>query len=191
MLPAPRAEEVEMRKIGWLLAAVGSAALLSTAAVQGVAAASAGHGPAHGHGSATVLEFDTMTPVTGPYVGTASPLRGVPGGGLPWIIKSGTGTLQADGHLVVKVRGLVLADQVPVPAALQGTNPLPDFQAIISCQSIGAGGTATIANVTTGDFTASPAGDSTINARVSLPRPCIAPIVFVTGPGIWLAATGS
>jgi hypothetical protein len=179
-----------MRKIGWLLAAIGSAALLSTAAVQG-AAATTGHGPAHGHGSATVLEFDTMTPVTGPYVGTANPIREVPGGGLPWIITSGTGTLQADGHLVVKVRGLVLADQPPVPAALQGTNPLPDFQAIISCQSIGAGGTATIANVTTGDFTASPAGDATINARVSLPRPCIAPIVFVTGPGIWLAATGS
>ena len=180
-----------MRKIGWLLAAVGSAALLSTSAVQGVAAATTSHGPAHGHGSATVLEFDTMTPVTGPYVGAASPIRGVPGGGLPWIITSGTGSLQADGHLVVKVRGLVLADQPPVPAALQGTNPLPDFQAIISCQGIGAGDSATIANFSTGEFTASPAGDATINARVSLPRPCIAPIVFVAGPGIWLAATGS
>ena len=77
-----------------------------------------------------------------------------------------------------------------MPPALQGTNPLPDFQAIVSCQSISANGSATIANVTTADFTASPAGDSTIRSRVSLPRPCIAPIVFVTGPGIWLAATG-
>lgn len=178
-----------MRKIGWVLAATASAALLGTAAAQGVAAASASHDRAHGHRS-VLLRFDTMTPVTGPYVGTANPIRGVPGGGLPWIIKSAKGSLKSDGDLAVKVRGLVLANQSPVPAALQGTNPLPDFQAIVSCQSVGAGDSATIANVTTGDFTASPAGDSTINARVSLPRPCIAPIVFVTGPGIWLAATG-
>jgi hypothetical protein len=38
------------------------------------------------------------------------------------------------------------------------------------------------------------AGDSTINAQVSLPQPCIAPIVFVTGPtgtDVWFAVTGS
>jgi hypothetical protein len=181
-----------MRKIGWVLAALGSAALLSTAAVQGVAAAaSTGHGHGFRDGSATVLRFDTMAPVTGPYVGTANPLRGVPGGGLPWMIRSAKGSLERDGRLVVKVRGLVLAKQSPVPAALQGTNPLADFQAIVSCQSIGAGDSATIANVTTGGFKANPAGDSVIVARVKLPRPCIAPIVFVTGPGIWLAATGS
>ena len=88
------------------------------------------------------------------------------------------------------MRGLVLADQPPVPAALQGTNPIPDFQAIVSCQSIGASNSASIANVITGAFTASRDGNSKIHARVSLPRPCIALIVFVTGPGIWLAATG-
>jgi len=180
-----------MRKIGWVLAALGSAALVSTAAVQGAAASSTDHGHGFRHRSDTVLRFDTMAPVTGPYVGTANPLRGVPGGGLPWMIRSAKGSLEHDGRLVVRVRGLVLADEAPVPAALQGTNPLADFQAIVSCQSIGAGGTATVANVTTGDFTASPAGNSTIVARVKLPRPCIAPIVFVTGPGIWLAATGS
>jgi len=52
---------------------------------------------------------------------------------------------------------------------------------------------ATVVNVSTGDFKAGKAGDSTINARVSLPRPCIAPIVFVTGPAgtdVWFAATG-
>ena len=35
------------------------------------------------------------------------------------------------------------------PPALQGTNPIPDFRAIVSCQSIGAGGTAAITNVST------------------------------------------
>ena len=177
-----------MRKIvWWLLAAASGAALVSAAAVQGVAA-SAGPGPA------TVLKFSTMTPVTGPYVGPASPVRGVAGGGLPWVITAGTGSLKRDGHLLVRVRGLVLARQAPVPPALQGTNPFADFRALVSCQSIGAGNTATVANVSTGDFKADSAGDSTINATVSLPRPCIAPIVFVTGPtgtDVWFAVTGS
>jgi hypothetical protein len=176
-----------MRKISWLLAAVGGAALVSAAAVQGVAA-SAGPGPA------TVLKFSTMTPVTGPYVGTANPVRGVAGGGLPWILTAGTGSLKRDGHLMVRVRGLVLARQASVPPALQGTNPFPDFRALVSCQSIGAGNTAAITNISTGDFTANAAGDSTINTRVSLPKPCIAPIVFVTGPtgtDAWFAVTGN
>src|SRR5260370_11081340 len=176
-----------MRKISWRLAAVGGAALVSAAAVQGVAA-SAGPGPA------TVLKFSTMTPVTGPYVGTANPVRGVAGGGLPWILTAGSGSIKSDGHLRVQVRGLVLAKQAPVPPALQGINPFPDFRALVSCQSIGAGNTATITNISTGDFRADTAGDSTINATVSLPRPCIAPIVFVTGPtgvNVWFAVTGS
>jgi hypothetical protein len=176
-----------MRRTVWLLAAVGGAALVIAATVQGVAA-SAGPGPA------TVLKFSTMTPVTGPYVGTANPVRGEPGGGLPWLITAGTGSLKRDGHLLVRVRGLVLANQAPVPQALQGTNPFPDFRALVSCQSIGPGNTASVANVSTGDFAASTAGNSVINARVSLPRPCIAPIVFVTGPtgsDFWFSVTGS
>jgi hypothetical protein len=180
-----------MRKSGWLLATIGSAALLSAAAWQGVAVASTGHHAAADHEVSTVLRFHTMAPVTGPYVGTASPLRGLPGGGLPWIIRSAHGSLDSDGHLVIRVRGLVLADQAPVPTALRGTNPLPDFQAVVSCQSTGSGGSAAVVNLTTANFAANTRGDSTINASVDLPSLCIAPIVFVTGgPGFWLAATG-
>lgn len=176
-----------MHKINWLLAAVGAAALVSAVAVQGVAASDK-------PGPATVLKFSTMTPVTGPFVGTANPVRGEAGGGLPWLLTSGSGSLKRDGHLLVKVRGLVLAKQAPVPQGLQGTNPFADFRALVSCQSIGAGSTATVVNVSTGDFKANTAGDSTIHARVTLPRPCIAPIVFVTGPtgtNVWFAVTGS
>lgn len=176
-----------MRKIRWLLAAVGAAGLVSAAAVQG-AAASDDPGPA------TVLKFSTMAPVTGPYVGPANPIRGVPGGGLPWLLTSAGGSLKRDGHLLVKVRGLVLAKQAPVPAALQGTNPFASFRALVSCQSIGAGNTATVTNISTSDFKADTSGDSTINETVSLPRPCVAPIVFVTGPtgtNVWFAVTGS
>jgi hypothetical protein len=93
---------------------------------------------------------------------------------------------------MVHVRGLVLADQAPVPPALQGTNPIPDFEAIVSCQTISATGAATVTNVSTAPFPASTAGNSDINATVSLPHPCIAPIVFVFGaPNVgWFAATG-
>jgi hypothetical protein len=175
-----------MRKISWLLAAVCGAALVSAAAIQGVAASD-------DPGPATVLKFSTMTPVTGPFVGTAHPIRKVAGGGLPWILTAGTGSLKQDGQLFVRVRGLVLAKQDPVPPALQGTNPFPDFRALVSCRSIGSGNTATTTNISTGDFKANAAGDSTINAQVNLPRPCIAPIVFVTGPtgtDAWFAVTG-
>jgi hypothetical protein len=172
-----------MSKIRWLLATLG-AALVVLVSVLGVTA------PA-GADPGTIVKFDTMTPVTGPYVGSANPIRTVPGGGLPWMISAGTGSLKSDGHLLVHVRGLVLADQPPVPPALQGTNPIPDFRAVVSCQSIGAGGTATVTNVSTAQFPASTAGNSDINATVSLPHPCIAPIVFVTSPGgMWFAATG-
>lgn len=181
-----------MRKISWLLAMAGAAALVSVAAVQGVAAsakpASAGPEPA------SVLRFSTMTPVTGPYVGPANPIRGEAGGGLPWLLTSAHGSLNSAGQLVVTVRGLILARQAPVPPKLQGINPFPAFRALVSCQTIGAGSTATVTNVITGDFKADMQGNSTIDAQVSLPRPCIAPIVFVTGPtgfDFWFSVTGS
>jgi len=176
-----------MRKLIWILTATSAIALLSVAAAQAAPASQAHRGPA------TVLKFDTMAPVTGPYVGTANPIRGIAGGGLPWMLKSATGSVKKNGHVLVVVRGLVLANQAPVPPALRGTNPIPDFRAIVSCQSIGGGNSAAVVNVSTVNFKASKAGNSRIDARVKLPRPCIAPIVFVTaaaGNDAWFAATG-
>ena len=132
-----------------------------------------------------------MMPVTGAYTDTANPIRGGPGSGLPWIITAGNGALKSDGRLLVHVRGLVLADQAPVPPALPGTNPVPQFDAIVSCQTISAAGAATVTNVSTAAFPASTVGNADINATVSLPHPCIAPIVFVASPVFgWFAGTG-
>jgi len=187
-----------MRKFGWMLGAASAAALVGAVALQGVAASAAPAAPAthrhHHHHDATVLRFDTMTPVTGPFQGTANPIRGVNGGGLPWILKSAHGTLTRDGRLFVRVHGLVLANDPSVPAQLRDTNPFPDYRALVSCQTIGAGNTATVTNVSTADFKASSKGDSTIFTKISLPKPCFAPIVFVTGPtgtDAWFAVTGS
>jgi hypothetical protein len=172
-----------MSKIRWLLATLVVAAIGLAPILGSTSSASADPG--------TILKFDVMAPVTGPYVGTMNPIRMVPGGGLPWMITAGTGFLTRDGRLQIHVRGLVLADSSAVPANLRGINPVPDFEAIVSCQSI-TGGMATVTNVTTGQFPASMRGNANIRARVKLPEPCIAPIVFVASPtGAWFAATGS
>src|SRR5215831_2115737 len=74
---------------------------------------------------------------------------------------------------------------------LQGTNAVPQFDAIVSCQTISAAGAATVTNVSTAAFPASAVGNADINATVSLPHPCIAPIVFVASPVFgWFAGTG-
>lgn len=152
-----------------------------------------GGASAEDSGCDLVMKFDTLTPVARPNANSVNAVRGIAGGGLPWVLEVGSGSLSRDGHLRVRIRRLVLAGPPSVPASLRGTNPFPAFRAIVSCLSIGPDGTAAIANVSTGDFEANSCGNSNIDARVSLPQPCIAPIVLVTGPGgaeSWLAVTG-
>jgi len=162
-------------------------------AVIGLTAVVALMAPALGLGSADgrkVLDAKVLGAVSEPYTGTANPIRGVSGGGLPWEIGDASADLRADGRLHVEVDGLVLARRAPVAANLQGTNPLPQFGAIVSCLT-SAGGTATTANLPTALVPASSAGDAKLDTTVNLPSPCFAPIVFVTTPGgAWLAVSG-
>jgi len=139
----------------------------------------------------TLLDFHTMTPVTGPYVGTSNPIRGVNGGGLPWALDHADGTLRADGELEVFVSGLVLAHDPLVPTAQQGTNPSPTFTVIVSCMTTSDGGAPVQTNVTTPAVNATPTGNAEIRAKITLPAPCLAPVVFVAGNGVWFATTGS
>ena len=133
-----------------------------------------------------IMEFSTMVGVPVPYTGATNAIRGVPGGGLPWAIGSASGELKASGKLEITVRGLVLA-----AGANTGKNPVPNFRAIVSCLSKDANGNPTTANVSTGLFPADLAGNAEIEATLSLPSPCIAPVIFVTSPGgAWFAATG-
>ena len=136
-----------------------------------------------------VLRFDVMAPVTEPYTGATNAIRGVPGGGLPWMLGEAKGELRGS-SLKVEIQGLVLARRAPVPANLQGTNPIPSFKAIVSCLS-SSGGAPTTVNVATDPVPASATGDAEIEATVALPSPCFAPIVFVgSAGGSWFAATG-
>ena len=137
----------------------------------------------------TILKFSSMAGVTGPYVGPTNPIRGVPGGGMRWIIAESHGHLKSNGELKLRTTGLVLPDP-----PFNFTNPLPEFRAIVSCQSIDASNNPTVVNVITSPYPADAAGNSDLKTTVSLPQPCIAPIIFVVHPtsvpARWFAATG-
>ena len=140
-----------------------------------------------------VLEFNSMIGVPRPYTGGTNAIRDIPGGGLPWVLKSADGELKTNGKIEVKVRGLVIDpnDPAAIAAGRGGTNPSPSFKVIVSCLSKDAAGNPTIANVATGLFPADASGNAEIEDTITLPSPCIAPIIFVTNPaGAWFATTG-
>ena len=164
-----------------VFAVLGALALAATLAVASAASA---------RGS-TIMEFNVMAPVAGPFVGNANPIRGINGGGVAWQIGSAEGELRADGRLELTVTGLVL-----VPT---GANPVRLFRATVSCLVNDA---TTPVNVSTDPVPATlgPAaeggGNAHIEAKLALPHPCIAPIVFVNNgtvaaPGQWFAVTGA
>src|SRR4030042_6567687 len=104
------------------------------------------------------------------------------------MLTSAQGELSGSGKLEITIQGLVLA-----AGANAGTNPVANFRAIVSCLRSDAG----VENVTSGLFPATlgaavdGGGNAKIKTVLSLPQPCIAPIVFVTSPaGAWFAATG-
>jgi hypothetical protein len=141
-----------------------------------------------------VLEFNTMIGVPRPYTrNNGNAIRGIDGGGLPWVIQFGKGKLSPDGQVDVLVKGLVFDpnDQGAIDAGVAGKNTVPNFKVIVSCLSKDENGDAITANVSTGLFPADEAGNAHIKDTVSLPDPCIAPAIFVTSPtGLWFASTG-
>lgn len=139
-----------------------------------------------------ILDFQSMVGVPRPLTGPAGAIRGINGAGLPWVVDAAKGELSADGVLEVKVRGLVIDPNDPqaITAGLAGVNPSATFLAAVSC--LAADGTTH--NVFTDPFPATTGlggGDAKVEVRLTLPQPCIAPIVFVTSPGrAWFAVTG-
>lgn len=169
-----------MKKIAQLVLVM---ILLSTFFLGGSVPTAAAKGP-------KIFKFDTMVGVPAGLTGTQSqgPLRGINGGGIPWTVAEASGQLRANGHLEITVVGLVLAT-----GANAGSNPSATFRGLVSCVT----STGTFENILTDPFpaTTGPAalggGNATIEADLSIPQPCIAPIIFVTSAGgNWFAATG-
>jgi len=139
-----------------------------------------------------VLAFHAMYGVDGPFVGDTNPVRGISGDEAPWVVKSVHGSLTASGHLVVQVRGLVFKDDPSVPPELRGKNDETEFRALVSCVTEGTTDTPTQNVETLTGFKTGPQGNANINARLTLPNPCVEPIVMILAGSEekWFAMTG-
>lgn len=147
------------------------------AAVGALSLAGAGSISAGAHEGDRLVEFESMTPVTGAAVGTVND-RGIKGGGLPWVITSGSGTVDHQGNVSVTVRGLII-----VVPPVNGKNPISMLKATVSCLTPHG-----VVNVSTAPAPASIEGNAMITGKVMLPHPCKDPIVFVAAPsGQWFA----
>ena len=129
-----------------------------------------------------LFEIENFVGVSGPFLGTTNAIRGVNGAGAARVLDEIEAEVMADGTFTVEVEGLVLTST--------GTNPVANFRAILSCL-VSSGTTVTTSNMMTGLFPATREGDALIQATLTLPAICVAPIVFVTSPGgSWFAASG-
>jgi hypothetical protein len=141
--------------------------------------------------SRTLQSFDTMYGVDGPFVGETFAIRGIPGDELPWTVRDARGRLDTEGHLTIRVRGLVFTDDPEVPPELRGINDETEFRGAVSCLTE-QGDQVTTVNVISRGFPATPAGDSSIRDSLTLPNPCVAPIIFVLAGSEdkWFAVAG-
>jgi hypothetical protein len=133
-----------------------------------------------------------MYGVDGPFIGDPNAIRGVIGDELPWKVKkSAKGKLFANGLLIIRARGLVFTDDEIVPPEKRGKNDEPTFRGLVSCLTE-AGSVVTTSNVMTQPFPATTSGNSDIKEKLTLPNPCVAPIVMVIGGSEdkWFAVTG-
>ena len=139
----------------------------------------------------TLLRGDVMVGVSAPYTGSTNPIRGINGGGAPWVIGDAEFRVRTDGRVDVEFEGLVIDPNFP-NAAIAGTNPVPNQKVIVSCLSTDAAGAPTTVNASSETFTVDPAGNAEARVHVDLPSPCIAPIVFIASAGgSWFASSGA
>lgn len=163
-------------------------AVFGTLALSGIvffASTAVAREDARGREARTILEFDTMTPVVVPFTGAAHAIRGIGGGGVPWALRAANGQLDSAGRLEVSVVGLVIAST--------GVNPVATFVAAVNCLTTASPDTGV--TLLTAPQGVGSNGNATFEAKLNLPTPCVAPIVFVGIPAgnslRWFAATGS
>lgn len=117
-----------------------------------------------------------------------TPIAGVPSGGAPWTVQRGLAVLNDNGQLRVEVRDLILLN-------LGNPGRVTNVSASLVC-----GGTGGTVVATTGPVVLSSDGNAEIEAKISIPSPCFAPVVLIRAagfggtllpqPGPWIAATG-
>ncbi len=98
-------------------------------------------------------------------------------GGAPWDVAAGEAKIRANGDLKVEVEGLVLATPI-IPA--DPVFPVLGVCGSLVCQKTGAGTPTNEQVATTGSFPLSPVtGDAEVDASITLPAVCVAPIVLL------------
>ncbi|MEO7746447.1 MAG: hypothetical protein ABIV05_09500 [Actinomycetota bacterium] len=104
-------------------------------------------------------------------------------GGAPWVLTEGQAKVTSDGRLQVEIDGLI------IPAL--GRNPVAMVTVTLLCNGVIAG--------TTAPAPLSMAGDAEIEAKVSVPARCLAPVVMVNpvnekvpqgNTGVFIAVSG-
>jgi hypothetical protein len=108
--------------------------------------------------------------------------HGITPGGVPWQLADSSVRLKTDGELDIRIVGLVIP-------ALGTPGPVKTVSASLLCGADAqAGPTAT-----TGQAPLSAAGDARIDATLTLPATCLAPIVVIHpngGAARYIAVTG-
>jgi len=182
------------------LVVVIAAAVMIIGVVQGRSSSKAVDAPT----GETVMSFTSMAGVDDAFLNNTV-VRNVKGDELPWVVGTVNGSLSSDGHLQLNVTGIVFSDDPIVPPELRGINDEDEFRAVVSCVTNGRHGNGTgdsrghghglvgTVNLFTDGFPATRTGNSNIDATVTLPNPCVAPIIFVVAGSEdkWFAVTGS
>jgi len=145
-----------------------------------------------------VLGWQRMVGVPAAGAGAGGEIRGIPGGGKPWVIGNSPGQVTTDGDVNIHVRGLVFDPKLGPP--LGGTT-FSSFGVIVSCLVPSEDNLSLVPfNIHVpgpnpdGTFPVDMHGNSNIHGKIMLPNEFIAPIVLVTGSfkgnTVWLASTG-
>jgi hypothetical protein len=117
-----------------------------------------------------------------PSVPTDPTFHGIVAGGVPWVLTGSSARLKTDGELDVRVNGLVIP-------ALGTPGPVKTISASLLCGADSQAGVA----ASTGQVSLSAGGDARIEAKITLPANCLAPIVVVHpngNPGAYIAISG-
>ncbi len=140
--------------------AVAALALAAASLVFALAAS----GGAKEDGSGEALVRSTLAPS----VPSDPGFHGITPGGVPWQLERGSVRLKVDGELDVRITGLVIP-------ALGTAGPVKTVSASLLC-----GGDAQVGPAaTSGPAPLSSDGDAAIEAQLTLPSTCLAPIVVV------------
>ena len=140
-----------------------------------------------------LLKVQGMVGVPTGLAGATGAIGTINGAGLPWVIGPAKAVLSVDGTFELKFNDLLFDPSAAnVPANLRGTNTQATMQAGVSCLTT----TGVRVAALTGTFpvtTGTGAGDGSVEATLTLPSPCIAPIVLITNASglSWFAAAGN